>query len=121
MTLEVKNEFGQVEIDNEVIAAIAGGTAIDCEGIFGMASKSQIKDGLTDILKKENFTKGIIVRQEDDDEIHIDMYIIVNYGVSIAEAARNIQNKVKETLNHTLGLSVSSINIYVQSVRVSGE
>ena len=39
---------------------IAGGAAIECYGIVGMASKHQIRDGLTDILGKENFTKGVI-------------------------------------------------------------
>ena len=41
-------------LSNEVIAMIAGGAAVDCYGIVGMASKNQIKDGFTDILRSEN-------------------------------------------------------------------
>lgn len=97
---------------------VAGGAAIDCYGIVGMASKNQIKDGLTEILRKENFARGIIVRQEED-RIHIDMYIIVSYGTKISEVAHNVQTKVKYTLDHTVGLAVDSVNIYVQGVRVT--
>jgi uncharacterized alkaline shock family protein YloU len=118
MSIELKTNFGQIDISTEVIATIAGGAAVDCYGIVGMASKSQIKDGLTDILRKENFTRGVIVRKVEE-EVHIDMYIIVSYGTKISEVAHNVQSKVKYTLNKTVGLAVDSVNIYVQGVRVT--
>ncbi len=118
MTIELKTKYGQIDISNDVIATLAGGAAVDCYGIVGMASKNQIKDGLTDILRRENFTRGVIVRQEND-EVHIDMYIIVSYGTKISEVAHNVQSKVKYTLEKTVGLSTDSVNIYVQGVRVT--
>jgi uncharacterized alkaline shock family protein YloU len=118
MSIELKTKYGQIDITNDVIATIAGGAAVDCYGIVGMASKSQIKDGLTDILRKENFTRGVIVRQEDE-SVHIDMFIIVSYGTKISEIAHNVQSKVKYTLNKTVGLAVDSVNIFVQGVRVT--
>jgi uncharacterized alkaline shock family protein YloU len=118
MSIELKTKLGQIDISNEVIATIAGGAATDCYGIVGMASKNQIKDGLTDILRRENFTKGVIVRQQNE-EVHIDMYIIVSYGTKISEVAHNVQSKVKYTLDQTVGLSVDSVNIFVQGVRVT--
>ncbi|KKI92567.1 hypothetical protein WQ54_08090 [Bacillus sp. SA1-12] len=118
MSIELKTKYGQIDISNEVIAIVAGGAAIDCYGIVGMASKNQIKDGLTEILRRENFSRGVIVRQ-DDDSIHIDMYIIVSYGTKISEVAHNVQTKVKYTLDQTVGLAVDSVNIFVQGVRVA--
>src|SRR5690606_20960937 len=97
MSIELKNSYGHIDISNEVIATTAGGAAIDCYGIVGMASKNQIKDGLTDILRKENFTRGIFVRQEEE-ALHIDMYIIVSYRTKISEVAHNVQSRVKYTL-----------------------
>ncbi|MEL3972379.1 Asp23/Gls24 family envelope stress response protein [Rossellomorea oryzaecorticis] len=118
MSIELKTQYGQIDITNDVIAMIAGGAAVDCYGIVGMASKNQIKDGFTDILRKENFTRGVIVRQEEE-EVHIDMYIIVSYGTKISEIAHNVQSKVKYTLDKTVGLAVDSVNIFVQGVRVT--
>ena len=118
MSIEMSTKFGQIDISNDVVAIIAGGAAVDCYGIVGMTSKNQIKDGLSEILRKENFSKGVVVRQEED-EIHIDMYIIVSYGTKISEIAHNVQSKVKYTLNQTVGLSVESVNIFVQGVRVT--
>lgn len=118
MSIDMKTQYGQIEVTNDVIATIAGGAAVDCYGIVGMASKNQLRDGISEILRKENFTKGVIVRQEED-HVYIDMYIIVSYGTKISEVAHNVQSKVKYTLDQTLGLSLDSINIFVQGVRVS--
>ena len=118
MSIELKNAYGQIDISNDVIATIAGGAAVDCYGIVGMASKNQVKDGLSEILRKENFTRGVIVRQEEQ-QVHIDMYIIVSYGTKISEIAHNVQSKVKYTLDKTVGFAVDSVNIYVQGVRVT--
>ncbi|KMY49406.1 Asp23/Gls24 family envelope stress response protein [Peribacillus loiseleuriae] len=118
MSIELKTKFGQIDISNDVIATVAGGAAVDCYGIVGMASKKQLKDGITEILRRENFTKGVIVRQESD-EVHIDMFIIVSYGTKISEVAHNVQSKVKYTLDKTVGLAADSVNIFVQGVRVT--
>ncbi|WRU94512.1 Asp23/Gls24 family envelope stress response protein [Priestia filamentosa] len=68
-------------------------------------------------IEMKTFTRGVVVRQLED-EIHIDMYIIVSYGTKISEIAHNVQTKVKYTLEQTVGLTVESVNIYVQGVRV---
>ncbi|CAH0346941.1 MULTISPECIES: Asp23/Gls24 family envelope stress response protein [unclassified Bacillus (in: firmicutes)] len=118
MSIELQTKFGQIDISNDVIATVAGGAAVDCYGIVGMASKKQLKDGIAEILRRENFTKGVIVRQEND-QVHIDMFIIVSYGTKISEIAHNVQSKVKYTLDKTVGLAVDSVNIFVQGVRVT--
>ena len=63
MSLEINNEFGHVSISDDVIASVAGGAAVSCYGIIGMASKNQVKDGITEILRKENYAKGIKVKK----------------------------------------------------------
>ncbi|WP_017796629.1 Asp23/Gls24 family envelope stress response protein [Oceanobacillus kimchii] len=118
MSIELNTNDGQITITTDVIATIAGGTAVECYGIVGMASKSQIKDGIAEMLRKENYSRGIVVRQEKD-KLHIDMYIIVSYGTKISEVANNVQSQVKYTLSQSLGLSIDSVNIFIQGVRVA--
>ncbi|SDL75345.1 Asp23/Gls24 family envelope stress response protein [Sediminibacillus halophilus] len=118
MSIELTTKDGHVTITNDVVSTIAGGAAIECYGIVGMASKNQLRDGLAEILRKENFSRGVVVRQ-DGENLHIDMYIIVSYGTKISEVAHNVQSQVKYTLDKTLGLSISSVNIYIQGVRVT--
>lgn len=118
MSVEMKNEHGIIDITNDVIARVVGEAAIECYGIVGMASQHQIRDGLTEILRKENFSRGVIVRSEGD-AIHIDMYVIMSYGTKMTEVAYQVQSKVQYTVKKTLGLTVSSVNIFIQGVRVT--
>ncbi|ULG75100.1 Asp23/Gls24 family envelope stress response protein [Macrococcus brunensis] len=117
MTLEINNEYGNIDISNDVIATIAGGAAVECYGIIGMASKHQVRDNIADILRRDNYSKGVIVTQHDG-TLAVDMYIIVAYGTKISEIANNVQSVVKYTLEKTLNLKVNSVNIYIQGVRV---
>lgn len=117
MTLEITNEYGSIDISNDVIATLAGGAAVECYGIVGMASKHQVRDGIAEILGKDNYAKGVIVSQNEG-VLDVDMYIIVSYGTKISEIANNVQSAVKYTLEQSLKLKVNAVNIYIQGVRV---
>ncbi|MDU1887963.1 MAG: Asp23/Gls24 family envelope stress response protein [Enterococcus faecalis] len=99
------------------MATVVGGAATDIYGIVGMASKNQIKDNLNDILRRENYSRGVVVRQEDNG-IAVDVYTIVSYGTKISEVSRNVQEKVKYNLETLLGVTANSVNVFVQGVRV---
>ncbi|MBF1212635.1 Asp23/Gls24 family envelope stress response protein [Gemella morbillorum] len=118
MALEINNDLGHVSISDDVIASVAGGTAVSCYGIIGMASKNQVKDGITEILGKENYSKGIIVKK-DDGKLVIDLYIIVMYGTKISEIANNVQSSVKYQIEKTLGVKVDEVNIFIQGIKVN--
>lgn len=120
MTLDVSTHYGEIEVSNDVIATIAGVAAMDCYGLVGMASRSQLKDGIAELLGKENLSKGVEVREEQG-QIEIDMHIIVGYGTKISEVAHNVQSKVKYTLDQMVGLQVSRVNVFVQGVRLVSE
>ncbi len=120
MAVKIKTQAGTIEISNDVIATVVGGAAIDIYGIVGMASKNQIKDNLNDILGKENYSRGVVVRQEENG-VAIDVYIMVSYGTKISEVSRNAQEKVKYNLETMLGVVANSVNIFIQGVRVLPE
>lgn len=118
MPMQLVNESGKVLISDEVIAALAGYAALDCYGLIGMASRKQLKDGIAELLRRENLGRGVEVRRENE-SLQIDLYIVVGYGTKISEVAHNIQIKVKYVLNEIVGLQVDRVNIFVQGVRVA--
>ncbi|GBG94129.1 hypothetical protein LFYK43_05880 [Ligilactobacillus salitolerans] len=117
MAVKIQNQLGNIDISNDVIATVVGGAATEIFGIVGMASKNQIRDNLNEILKRDNYSKGVVVRQTDEG-VAIDVYIIAGYGTKISEVCRNVQDKVKYNLQSMLGLEAKSVNVYVQGVKV---
>ena len=50
MAILINSELGEISVNNNVIAQIAGAVATNCYGVVGMASKST-KDGVIKLLK----------------------------------------------------------------------
>ena len=53
MSIKVENDLGSININKDVIANIAGSSAIECYGLVGMAARSATS-GIVNLLKKEN-------------------------------------------------------------------
>ena len=118
MSLQLDTELGSIHITDHCIAVMAGSAAMECYGLVGMASRQQLKDGIAELLGRENWTRGVIVRRQNE-MLFIDLYVIVSYGIKISEVAHNIQSKVRYVLNDVIGLHVDEVNIIVQDVRGS--
>ena len=116
MAVKIQNQLGNIDISNDVIATVVGGAATEIFGIVGMASKNQIRDNLNEILRRDNYSKGVVVRQQEDG-VAIDVYIIAGYGTKISEVCRNVQYN----LESMLGVKAESVNVIVQGVRVIGD
>ena len=116
MSAVTVNRLGEIEITNEVLATLAGISAVSCYGIVGMASK-KARDGLVELLGNDNLSRGVKVTTQGS-EIVIDLYIVVEYGISITAVTQNIIDTVKYNLENLTGATVKKVNIKVEGVRV---
>ncbi len=107
---------GDVIIENEAIAKLAGIVATGCYGVVGMAYRSK-KDEIASLLKKDTLTKGIKVNY-DGEKINIDMHIIVQYGVNINVICDSIIKNVKYQLNRITGVEIGKVDVYVEGFRI---
>ena len=60
MKANIQTDHGEVVIDTDVIAKYAGAVAVECFGVVGMAT-TNVMEGITSLLKKENLSQGITV------------------------------------------------------------
>ncbi len=104
-----------------MIATVVGGATTEIFGVVGMASKSAIKDNFQALLRKENYSKGVVIKTLEDGRIAVDVYTVMSYGVKISEVSRNIQERVKFNLENQLGISVDAVNVFIQNIKVVGE
>lgn len=117
MSINKSTQFGNINISIDAIASLAGGVVTECYGVVGMASQKLVKDGIAELLKKDNYSRGVVVRQKEE-VLELDLYIIVSYGVKISEVVNEVQKKVKYMLEKSLELDFNTINVYVQGVKV---
>lgn len=109
------DELGRVEVSPEAIATIAAEAIMEkAYGVVGLASK-RLRNGRAETLRPEHYRDGIQVRFEDD-RIVLDLYVIVEYGLRIAEVGHNIMRNVKFEVEKHLGMPVKQVNVNVQGL-----
>lgn len=116
LTCNITNELGTISITEDVLAIIAGYSAIECAGIVAMASK-RATDGIVELLGRENLRRGITIAINEN-KVTVNLFIIVEYGVSIAAVARNVVETVKYRLESIVGVQVERVNVTVEGIRV---
>ncbi len=116
MRARMSTDLGNIVVDTEAIAQLAGTEAMECFGVVGMATYS-VRDGLVRLLKRESLSHGINV-DVDNNKVSLDFHIIIAYGVSIKAVADNLMSNVKYKVEEFTGLEVQKINIFVEGVRV---
>ena len=116
MPINKSTEYGNIEISLDAIANLAGGAITECYGIVGMASQKTLKDGWAELLKKENYARGVVVTQ-DETGLVLNLYIIALQRIKLSQVVYEAQKRVKQVLEKTLEVKCNAVNIYVQGVR----
>lgn len=111
----MNNEHGNIMVTDDVAAVCAARAALETQGVYSLAPAVFTDTISESILGKVPDSKGVRVNQNDD-EIVIDLYIIVRYGVKIPSVAWNIQENVKREVEEFCGLKVTFVNIHVQGI-----
>ena len=116
MECKINNDLGQITITEDVLLKVAGYAALECYGMLAMSSK-RAKDGFVEWLGRENLTKGVRINVTDDG-IDIDLFIIVEYCISIFEVCKIIKSQVCYKIENMTGAKVRRVNISVEGIRV---
>lgn len=110
------NKMGEVQIADEVIAAIAGLAATEVEGVSSMAGN--ITKDLVSKLGRTTLSKGVKI-EVDAENVEVDLALQVEYGYSIPKVSRTVQERVKSAIETMTGLRVSEVNVRIASVNIS--
>lgn len=108
--------LGQIQISNNALAEIAGYASLECYGVVGMANPD-LKSEVVSLLSRDKLRKGIKITKTEDG-IKVDLYIIVEHGVNIAEVAHNLISKVKYELEKFAEVNVASVDVHVRGAKI---
>jgi uncharacterized alkaline shock family protein YloU len=114
---------GQISVAEGVVQKIAGKACREVSGVHSMGSGSARAFGaLRERIPGSsgpNVAQGVGV-EVGETEAAIDLDIVVDYGVGIAELGRSIQRNVKQSVERMTGLRVVEVNVAVDDVYLPG-
>jgi len=117
MQSKIKNDFGTILVENEVIARIAGLAAMECYGVVGMAARS-LRDGLVHLLKIEKLSRGVNVETLETGELIVGLHIVVEYGTNLVAIANSLKDNVRYKVEESVGMKVQDVNIFIEGIRI---
>ncbi|MCL2525569.1 MAG: Asp23/Gls24 family envelope stress response protein [Coriobacteriia bacterium] len=122
MTAELTG--GAIHISNEVLADLAGYSAMESYGVVGMAAPS-LRDGLVQLLPQNKLRRGVRITNSVDEAgeplastVEVDLYVVIEYGTQLAEVSRNLADRVRYTLTTMTEIKVERVDVHVLEVKV---
>ena len=108
------DELGNIHISEDVLAVIAAAAATEVEGVGSLSTN--LSSDIAELLGgKKNLSKGIRIAMEED-SVQVDVSLLIKYGYTIVDVAKEVQNAGFLAIENTSGLPVENVNVHVAGI-----
>jgi uncharacterized alkaline shock family protein YloU len=107
--VDISTPLGRISISTEAIAHIVAETVRESYGVVGMAGPRWLP---------ARPTRGIDIGS-DDGAVTIDVHVVVEYGLNLAEVASTVRHRVGYEVERLTGLPVRAVEVHIDDVRKS--
>jgi uncharacterized alkaline shock family protein YloU len=111
----LSSSLGRISISHEAVAHIVGRVAAEAYGVVGMAPRNPRQR----LLSRDRLRQGITVGGSAEEGVTIELSVIVEYGLNLAEVASSLRNRVRYEVERLTGLKVAEIEVRIQDVKRS--
>lgn len=112
------DSYGEVRIADDVVGNIAGIAATEVEGVAGTVT-NPTKELMSKMGIKAQ-SKGVKV-VIDDGVVTVDLALVMKYGYNIPITSKQVQEKVKTSIENMTGLKVLNVGVRIVGIDMSGE
>ena len=117
----LNTDVGKISVAQNVVSKIAGMACREISGVANMGSGGSrafgaIKDRIPG-SSGPSVSQGVSV-EVGETQAAIDLDIVIDYGVSVADLGRSIQRNVKQSVERMTGLEVVEVNVNVDDVKL---
>ena len=104
-------ERGRIAIAPAAVAQIVGAAAAESYGVVALAGRGRLSK-----LVPWGIKKGIDVGLRDDGLV-VELRVVVEHGVRLAEVAETVRSRVQYELERMVGLPIASLEVHIDGVR----
>lgn len=114
-TIREDDKTGTVRVADEVVCVIAGLAATEAKGVASLAGN--ITNNSIPKKGAKGLSKGVRVTLVEG-KVNVDLALTIDYGFSVPEVSRDVQERVKSAIENMTGIEVGEVNIRVEDVLV---
>ena len=105
---------GRIAISSEAIAQIVGNVVAESYGVVRRVGKR----GPLRLLERDRAKRGVVVRRRDDG-LALEIHVVVEYGLNLAEVATAVRARVAYEVQRATKLEVAVVDVHVEDARRS--
>ena len=105
--MTISSPLGRISISGDAIAQIVAETVRESYGVVAMAGPKWLP---------ARPTRGIEIGR-DGDAVTVDVHVVVEYGLNLAEVASTLRNRVGYEVERLTGLPVRAVEVHIEDVR----
>lgn len=109
-----KNQYGIINISNEVIHQIINHYIKKCFGVKKIKYRSFLQYNF--LNSKTNIKNGIQIKENIYQNLSITIFIYVQYGINIYELCKSIIKEVKYEINEITSINLKNIDIIIENI-----
>jgi len=110
----IADDIGEIHVADEVLCIVASLAAQEVPGVYSMSGG--ITDEINNFLgKEESASKGVRLRYEGK-QVHVIVYVNLQYGYCFPEVALAVQEKVKRAVEEMTSYEVQFVDVHVEGV-----
>jgi uncharacterized alkaline shock family protein YloU len=111
----LSSSLGRISISHEAVAHIVGRVAAEAYGVVGMAPRTPRQR----LLVRDRLRQGVTVGGSAEEGVTIELSVVVEYGLNLAEVAASLRNRVRYEVERLTGLKVAEIEVRIEDVKRS--
>lgn len=104
-------QSGDIIIAPRVLEKIIAIATAKVDGVYSFANKN-----MSDSLMKNSSSRGVYIENMQADEKVVDIYLYLEYGVSVPNLALEIQKTVKTAVRNYLEMELAAVNLHVAGI-----
>lgn len=113
----VENHIGKITVTEQYLTELIRHAVCDCFGVTDVCSINTFRSAVSSLTGGRMFKrKGVLVRTDKSGGLIIDLHIKVTYGTNIAAAVNSITHKITFTIEESVGIDVSKVNVFVDDM-----
>ena len=105
--MTLSTSLGRISISSDAIAQIVAETVRESYGVVAMAGPKWLP---------ARSKRGIDVGR-DGDAVTVDVHVVVEYGLNLAEVASTVRNRIGYEVERLTGLPVRAVEVHIEDVR----
>ena len=104
-------QLGEIVIAPRVLEKIIAIATAKVEGVYSFANKS-----MSDSLSMRSLGRRVSLHTDETGDVTVDIYLYLEYGVSVPTVAVAIQKAVKSAVFDMAEVELSAVNIHVAGI-----